>query len=126
MKRIFLVLTILALGGSLSLSNAENWNIAGVWSGEANGYSFRMTLRQSGSTFTGLYYDQSGQGDATSSLTGSIDFERNTIRFIRTLPDGYTQTYTGFIFWGWTKGRGMAGTFGTGSSTSEAGWYAKR
>ena len=126
MKRFFLVLMTLALGGMLNSSIAENWNLSGVWVGEANGYNFRMTLQQDGQTFSGLYQDLSGQGDPRSTLTGSVDFERNTVRFIRTLPDGYSQTYTGFVFWGWTKGRGMAGTFGTGSSTNEGGWYAKR
>jgi hypothetical protein len=126
MKKMILALLAFTACGILNSSTAENWNISGLWVGEANGYPFRLVLRQSGQNFTGQYEDQSGQSDPITSLTGNMDFAQNTIRFTRTFPNGDSQTYTGFIFWGWTKGKGMAGTFGAGGGSNEAAWYARR
>jgi hypothetical protein len=126
MKKILFTIITLTICTLLNSSTAENWNISGVWNGEANGYPFRLLLKQNGQNFTGQYEDQSGQSDPTTSLTGNMDFSQNTIRFTRTFPNGDSQTYSGFIFWGWTKGKGMAGTFGVGSGNNEAAWYARR
>ena len=126
MKKFFFAIIAIATTVLLNSSDAENWNLNGIWTGEANGYAFRMVLNQTGQDFTGQYQDLSGQGDPKSSLTGSVDFQDNSIRFTRTFPSGDVQTYTGFVFWGWTKGRGIAGTFGAGSGSNEASWFARR
>jgi hypothetical protein len=132
MKKFLIALLTVSICAGLNSSTAlnsrktENLNIAGVWLGEANGYPFRLVLRQNGQGFTGEYEDMSGQGDPATWLSGSLDFAQNTIRFTRTFANGDSQTYSGFIFWGWTKGKGMAGMFGAGGGNNEASWYAKR